>query len=96
MRLLKAVHITAHKATFQEKRTLLRLLAVQVLYDGDSIEMTGGVPTESIDLGKLLMNEATHEISSPQPQSSTSAGFRLEAAGNSNSSYRNSMDCRRD
>lgn len=97
MRLLKAVYNAGQKAIFSEKRALLRLLGVQILYDGQTIEMTGAVPTQSIVLTKLLRDELTHDISSLQPQSEPSIGSQVAAEDNSTfEDHKHNKDCKQD
>jgi hypothetical protein len=73
IRLLKATRVAAKDATRAEKRTILRLLDVHVLYNGETLEMTGGVPGQAIDLDKLLTDGFTSSSSSPPLRSSPSA-----------------------
>ncbi len=73
IRLLKAVRAAAEEATFEEKRTIFRLLDVRVLYNGEMLELSGGVPAQAVDLERLLKGDFTGESSSPPPQSSPSA-----------------------
>lgn len=83
MEMLEKVRVAAEKATFQEKRTILRFLAVQVLYDGQKIEMSGAIPTQRIDLDALLRGDVKCENSSLLPRSEPSDGFQQEEGGNS-------------
>lgn len=83
IRLLKAVSVAAKEATFAEKRTILRLLDVHVLYNGEMLDLSGGVPVQSVDLEKLLKGDLTGGNSSLPPQSGPSDGSRVGEEGNS-------------
>jgi site-specific DNA recombinase len=52
-RLLGVVRRAGPKATFAEKRELLRLLDIRVLYNGEKLEMTGSIPTRELTLEEL-------------------------------------------
>lgn len=94
IRLLKAVRVAAQEATFAEKRTILRLLDVHVLYNGEMLELSGGVPVQSVDLEKLLKGDLTGGNSSLLPQSGPSDGSRVGEEGNSTfEDQKRSMDC---
>ncbi len=72
LRLLKAIKIAAKEATFAEKCTILRLLDVHVLYNGEMLGLSGGVPVQSVDLEKPPKVDLTGGNPSPPPQSSPS------------------------
>lgn len=83
IQLLQAVHIAGGRATFQEKRALFRLVDVQVLYDGELFQMTGGVPTQKISRDELYAIANGSQNSSRRLQFGLSDDSLPEETGNS-------------
>ena len=93
-RLLRIVRFAGPRATFEEKRSLLRLLDIHILYDGEELQLLGGIPTRMITFEELARIIPPHEISSPLLQSELSSDFQPAAEGNSIlSDHKHSKDC---
>jgi allophanate hydrolase subunit 1 len=83
LELLEAVRAASERATFRQRRAILSILEIQVLYNGETIQMTGAIPTQSILLESLRDQSFTDESSSPLLQSEPSDGSLAAEAGNS-------------
>lgn len=94
IRLLEDLRLVGTEATFEDKRVLLRLLNVQVLYDGRLIQLAGSVPVCKIRLARLL--RASRDSSSPPLQSEPGVDSPQAEGGSSTFVDRKrSTDCTR-
>lgn len=91
--LLKAIRLAGEHATFEDKLAIIQLLDIYVLYDGETIELVGGVPTQTADLTEFKRPRAAQNSSLP-PQFAPSNGSPEGEEGNSIFSDRtHSTDC---
>jgi hypothetical protein len=93
IRLLKAVRVAAEEATIEEKCTILRLLDIRVPYNGEMLDLSGGVPVQAIDPDKLLKDGLTGDTSSLPPQSSPSTDSPAEEKGMTSGRCTRNKDC---
>lgn len=92
LRLLKSIRLAGPKATFDEKQAILRLLDIQVLYDGERLQMVGSVPTRTVGLQRFLNDETTNDSSFHPLRDGFSTDSQAAEEGNSNSSCMRNMD----
>ncbi len=92
IRLLKAVRVAAQEATFAETRSILCLVGIHVLYNGQMLETSGGVAVQAVDRDKLLKYGLTGGNSSRPPQSSPSADSPVAGTGTTSGRCMRSTD----
>ena len=83
LELLDVVRVASERATFRQQRAILSILEIQVLYDGETIQMTGAIPTQSILLESLRDQAHRDESSSRPPQSAPSSDSPEALSGSS-------------
>src|SRR5262249_542520 len=89
VKILKDIAIAGQEATFEDKLAIVRLLDIHVLYDGETLEVNGSIPTQIISLSELHQrNLNRRDTSSRLPQCAPSNGSPLEAEDSSNLSDR--------
>ncbi|GEM_PF-3060486 len=83
MELLETILIAGERATFQDKRAFLRLVDAQILYDGELIQVTGGVPTQKITRQELHALANGDQSSFRRLQFGLTGDFQPGETGNS-------------